>query len=242
MENQKRKTLFNDNKELAESLASRFTNNSVELDDLKQESLLALWVATDKFDETRSTNFSMYAYYVILSAIKDYMYQNKSIVSTPQWIGRIQHYLKQIKTLVESAGILEDQDCCIEEFLATPSHPLEELLSFEDRDKLHELKSYIRTYAASDEAYTAAVEKAKEVPYVRSLKEEDITYKIELPLSVDIHEALNSLGITSSAIYRLKLAGYTYKEISEKTGISKTKVYDLLKEAKQTLISKYGEE
>jgi RNA polymerase sigma factor (sigma-70 family) len=80
---EERLKLFNENKNLAYTVAYRY-NIGMEIEDTKQEALMALWVATERFDPDRSESFATYAYWIISSALQSNIVKNKSLISVPR--------------------------------------------------------------------------------------------------------------------------------------------------------------
>lgn len=74
-----RLALFELNKNLAYSIAYKY-NMHMDIDDSKQEALLALWVATDRFDPTRSESFSSYAYWIISEALQRILVKSRKFL------------------------------------------------------------------------------------------------------------------------------------------------------------------
>ena len=80
---EERNKYFNDNTKLAISIALKY-NIGMDIEDTKQEALLALWVATGKYDTDRSENFGSYAYFIITSALQRHIVYNRYIVTVPR--------------------------------------------------------------------------------------------------------------------------------------------------------------
>lgn len=98
---EERLKLFNDNKGIAFTVAFKY-NLGMEIEDTKQEALLALWVATERFDSTRSESFGSYAYWIISSALQGNIARNQAIVMVPR-------ALKEKAFGVELSSIKEDK-------------------------------------------------------------------------------------------------------------------------------------
>ena len=65
-----RQRYFDKHLKLAYSAASKYSN--LPQDDARQVSALALWIATGRYDDSRSADFASYAYYIIKGALNKY--------------------------------------------------------------------------------------------------------------------------------------------------------------------------
>ena len=79
---EERLELFNENQGLAHYLAFKY-NHGLDLDDTKQEAALGLWVATERYDDTKGA-FGSYASYIITSHLQSYLSKNRQAVHVPK--------------------------------------------------------------------------------------------------------------------------------------------------------------
>jgi len=71
------------NLRLAMSVAKKYSNRGVDLEDLFQESIIGLTHAVDRFDWTRGFKFSTYAYWWIQQSVRQYMAANCGPIDLP---------------------------------------------------------------------------------------------------------------------------------------------------------------
>jgi RNA polymerase primary sigma factor len=71
------------NLRLAMSVAKKYSNRGVDLEDLFQESIIGLTHAVDRFDWTRGFKFSTYAYWWIQQSVRQYLAANCGPIDLP---------------------------------------------------------------------------------------------------------------------------------------------------------------
>lgn len=98
---------------LAISIAKKYTNSGLSLEDLIQESFLGLIKAVDRFDHTKGFKFSTYACWWIKQSIRQYVASHSGSIKLPSYAKSALWKLQQVKKEYE------------EEFGVTPS--LEEI-------------------------------------------------------------------------------------------------------------------
>ena len=74
--------LFNDNIDLASILAKKWHINGYDTDDLVQEGLIALWIASGRYDPSRGASFRTYASVCINNRYQDLARKSSKRVKT----------------------------------------------------------------------------------------------------------------------------------------------------------------
>ncbi len=75
---------------LAYSIANEYRNRGVPLEDLKQESLLGLYLAYERFDPARETKFSTYATFWIKKQVLEALKQESELNGKTDQLGELQ--------------------------------------------------------------------------------------------------------------------------------------------------------
>ena len=78
-----RDTMIKANLRLAMSVAKKYINRGVDMDDLMQESVIGLTKAVDQFDWTKGFKFSTYAYWWIQQAVRQCVASNSGPIALP---------------------------------------------------------------------------------------------------------------------------------------------------------------
>lgn len=74
--------LFHSHIDLASILAKKWQINGYDADDLIQEGLIALWIASERYDPSRGTSFATYASVCINNRYRDLARKSKKTIST----------------------------------------------------------------------------------------------------------------------------------------------------------------
>jgi len=94
-----RQKMITSNLRLAISIARKYSNNGISLEDLIQESNIGLMKAVERFDWRRGFKFSTYACWWIKQAVTRHISMNNTTIRIP---GHTRGNSKQIKIFVES--------------------------------------------------------------------------------------------------------------------------------------------
>lgn len=78
-----RERMIRANLRLAMSVAKKYANRGVDIDDLMQESVLGLTQAVDRFDWSKGFRFSTYAYWWIQQAVRQCVAENSGPINLP---------------------------------------------------------------------------------------------------------------------------------------------------------------
>lgn len=235
--------LFNDNKHVALKLASRYISIGVEIEDLKQEALLSLWESVLKYDETKGTP-EKYFYFIIKGALGRYVAKNASMFSRPEVRVKVQSKVKLMKRILDKYQTFSEME--VDEIMSTIYHPLEEQLTKKDLDKLLDIKltilGYTKKIRSWENKYEEVVNESK-YP-IRSDAEIDelSTVTRDNNFIIDSKRALANLPAGLEVLYRLKLQGYSTRQISNIMKESTTTIFRKLTKAKDILTARYSNE
>lgn len=91
-QNMSREELFSRSVAFAVGMATKYRSSNVDLDDLVQQSLVGLWVATEKFDHKTGNGFLTYAKWWCRAYIQDYLCEFSYSIRVPRnvWVARNQ--------------------------------------------------------------------------------------------------------------------------------------------------------
>lgn len=100
--------MFNQNIKIAYKLVQQYKDCGIEIEDLKQICLLALWKATQTFKSDKGYTFSTYSYRVIQNEVNYYLRQNRKYFTN-------RYFSEKVIDNITLEDILADERDLIEE-------------------------------------------------------------------------------------------------------------------------------
>ena len=228
--------LFDDNQALADRVSRRYCWDNYYLEDLQQESKLALWEAVLLYSEEGDVHehlFETVAYYKILSSCRDYRNVFFNVVSVPknESVSK-KAYLDLLKMLEFSPGVFS---CGVEpeEIISTWLHPIEKELSDELRKNIRLLKSRV---SPSKLNYSKVVKRTINFGTPVVLEFNCSEQPETTQFTLDFGKLKESLKLFDRAVLELKVSGNTTAEIATILNQNPRKVKDSFLKTKKALI------
>lgn len=204
------------------SVAKKYQNQGLELEDLIQEGNEGLMKAFHKFDLSKNFKFITYAVWWIRQSILNAIHDYAKLIKLPMnKISSISKSLKQREEL-EQTGYRE--------------LTYEELSQILDPDTFEDLK-YIYETVRLDQSYT---EDAKTL--VEILSDDSEIYKGSELLNDELQEILNNFPVREREIILMYYGigydrGYTLKEIGDKFNLTRERIRQIKQKTLQKLMS-----
>lgn len=149
-----RKRMINANMRLAISIAKKFTDQGVDLEDLIQESSLGLMKAVDRYDWRKGFKFSTYASWWIKQSVRQAVANHGGSIKLPAYAKNMLWKMRNIKeeyeeefgitpTQKEIAELLGTTESTLASFMTCASSPVElDAKAFQSEDsgrQMHEI-------------------------------------------------------------------------------------------------------
>ena len=195
----------------------------IDIDDLRQESLLALWVALEKFDPTRSENFLRYLSFCISSRLRSFVRSTARPVFIGLHVAADSEFVIRMYRILEKHGVGFDD---VEDIIACEGvHPLEKELPYIASSKIQQTKMYLKNNLGLCTSYKDLVERGKLAASLsfNSLDDgsgRDVAYDSipNLTASLEVSEArellLGEFPISYWVAIYMSSQGYTLEEIA----------------------------
>ncbi len=179
-------------------------------EDLVQAGYEGLLKALHKFDTTKETSFTTYAYYCIMGQIRLELRKERNF-NRPLWIVQLQH------------KIIEASDSFIQKHERMPTRK--------------ELATRINIMEEGiTEAMVAGSKPLDELDYSLFRSQEPESFRLPIEDSIALHEALGQLSkLQKSIIESLFYKGQTQEETAATLHMSRSKVYRIYQKALKSL-------
>ena len=199
-----RNRMINANMRLAISIAKKFSDQGVDLEDLIQESSLGLMKAVDRYDWRKGFKFSTYASWWIKQSVRQAVANHGGSIKLPAYAKNMLWKMRKIKeeyeeefgitpTQKEIAEILGTTESTLSSFMTCASSPVElDAQAFQNEDSGRMIHEVLSTDDAPD-------------------IDEQIDHQRLLAV---VHDALKNLTPREEAVLRMRF-GLSESDISE---------------------------
>jgi len=189
-----RKRMINANMRLAISIAKKFTDQGVDLEDLIQESSLGLMKAVDRYDWRRGFKFSTYASWWIKQSVRQAVANHGGSIKLPAYAKNTLWKMRKVReeyeeefgitpTQKEVAELLGTTESTLSSFMTCASSPIElDAKAFKSEDSGRQMHEIL----PNDDA----VDPDERIDHIRLLKV--------------VHSALQNLSPREEAVLRMR--------------------------------------
>ena len=215
---------------LAYNLANRFANRGEPLDDIIQTATIGLIKAIDKFDPSRSVEFTAYAVPTVIGEIKRH-FRDRT------WDLRVPRRIQELRLAITGA-----RNALVQELGREPT--VSDIATRLDVSEEEVLEGYEGTRAYNAVSLQAPAQTASQPGTALGdlLGEEDHGYEVA-ELRIALTPALSRLDERTQRILMLRFYGnMTQSQIAEQIGISQMHVSRLLAKALSTLHDELDDE
>lgn len=206
--------LFEENQDLANSLAHRYCWDSYYLEDLQQEAKLALWEAALLYAEEGEEHdhlFQTVAYYKISGACRDYRNIFFNVVTVPKNEAVSKRAYSNLLSLLEFTPEIFNMGIDPSELASVWEHEKEKELSYELRKKIRALKSRVCPSKAN---YRKVVKRNINFGTPAKLEINCSSYASPTETMLDIEKFKDGLSSLHRAILDLRVSGNSVGEIA----------------------------